>query len=213
MKSSVPAFFDTDKIEPHGYFPVYLRLASELGPFATVCELGVEDGESLRMWQALFPCGTVLGVDISRKAHWPAGTLGLISAQDDPQLPVVISEMHGIKTFDLIVDDASHHGIATRKSFELLFPLVRPGGYYVIEDWQVSLCGDPSGRGPEAWGPSMLRTAEGFLKLLDSRDADIDQITYRYGLIIIQRSANGRAARHDPDKGSQDSVRAAAQVV
>jgi cephalosporin hydroxylase len=36
---------------------------------------------------------------------------------------------------DLVVDDASHTYEQTRASFEFLFPLLRPGGVYVIEDW------------------------------------------------------------------------------
>jgi hypothetical protein len=33
------------------------------------------------------------------------------------------------------VDDASHTYEETRTSFEFLFPLLSPGGIYVIEDW------------------------------------------------------------------------------
>ena len=36
---------------------------------------------------------------------------------------------------DLVVDDASHTYEETKASFEFLFPLLRPGGIYVIEDW------------------------------------------------------------------------------
>jgi Methyltransferase domain len=37
--------------------------------------------------------------------------------------------------FDLVIDDASHRLAPTRASFEVLFPRLRPGGSYVIEDW------------------------------------------------------------------------------
>lgn len=37
--------------------------------------------------------------------------------------------------FDLVVDDASHFYEETRATFEILFPRLRPGGMYVIEDW------------------------------------------------------------------------------
>jgi len=40
---------------------------------------------------------------------------------------------------DLVVDDASHGLDETRVSFETLFPLLRPGGVYVIEDWNWQL--------------------------------------------------------------------------
>ncbi|MGH9441369.1 MAG: glycoside hydrolase family 99-like domain-containing protein [Thermoanaerobaculia bacterium] len=36
---------------------------------------------------------------------------------------------------DLVIDDGSHLDIPTRASFETLFPLLAPGGLYVIEDW------------------------------------------------------------------------------
>ena len=36
---------------------------------------------------------------------------------------------------DLVVDDASHTYEQTKASFEILFPLLCPGGIYVIEDW------------------------------------------------------------------------------
>jgi cephalosporin hydroxylase len=35
---------------------------------------------------------------------------------------------------DLVVDDASHTYEQTKASFEILFPLLRPGGIYSIED-------------------------------------------------------------------------------
>jgi hypothetical protein len=36
---------------------------------------------------------------------------------------------------DLVIDDASHLYAQTKRSFELLFPLLRTGGLYIIEDW------------------------------------------------------------------------------
>jgi hypothetical protein len=34
-----------------------------------------------------------------------------------------------------VVDDASHTYEETKASFEILFPLLQPGGIYLIEDW------------------------------------------------------------------------------
>jgi predicted O-methyltransferase YrrM len=42
---------------------------------------------------------------------------------------------HGGAPLDLVMDDASHLYRETRTSFELLFPRLRPGGVYIIEDW------------------------------------------------------------------------------
>jgi hypothetical protein len=47
----------------------------------------------------------------------------------------IVKAEFGDELLDLVVDDASHYYIETRASFELLFPLLRPGGIYIIEDW------------------------------------------------------------------------------
>jgi hypothetical protein len=39
------------------------------------------------------------------------------------------------RPLDLVVDDASHLVGPTRASFNTLFPRLRPGGFYIIEDW------------------------------------------------------------------------------
>src|ERR1700730_9097266 len=36
---------------------------------------------------------------------------------------------------DLVIDDGSHLDVPTRASFEALFPLLPPGGLYIVEDW------------------------------------------------------------------------------
>jgi predicted O-methyltransferase YrrM len=170
--------FATDKWT-HGYLPTYLRIAAELGPAARVCEVGVFGGESLAMWQALFPDGTVCGVDREAGCAWPPGTIAVIRSQDDPALPELLRQ-HA-DAWDLIVDDASHDGALTAATFRLLWPLVAPGGFYALEDWMVGL--------PHIWpeyGNSMLLTAQGLLTLL-TRDGDAEDITYRYGLAVVRK--------------------------
>ena len=178
--------FSTDKIEPHQYFQTYVRIAGELGPRARVCELGVLDGESMRMWQALYPLGTVTGVDISTAATWPRGTVRVVARHDDPALPSMLGG-----PFDLIVDDGCHNGETVRRSFALLWPLVAPGGFYVVEDWQVSLRGSerPGEDWGDCWGDGMLKAVQCFLALLDFPDSVCESVEYRYGLAIVKKRA------------------------
>jgi hypothetical protein len=179
--------FNTDKIEPHGYFQTYVRLAAEIGPRGRVCELGVLDGESLRMFGALFPLGHITGVDISTTAVWPRGTVRVVARHDDPALPGML----GGGPFDLIVDDGCHDGETVRRSFALLWPLVAPAGFYVVEDWQVSL--RPAERPGETWGKpwgqGMLQAVQAFLALLDFPDSECECVEYRYGLAIVKKRA------------------------
>ena len=47
---------------------------------------------------------------------------------------ILDDEFAGAK-LDLVIDDASHRLDSTRASFNTLFPRLRPGGVYVVEDW------------------------------------------------------------------------------
>lgn len=174
--------------EPHsdkvsqGYLPAYLEIAAELGPGARVCEVGVYRGDSLRLWQALFPSGQVTGADIDPDAAWPEGTVRVVAGQDDPRLPELLCG----GPFDLIVEDASHDGTLTAVTFGLLWPLVAAGGYYVVEDWWMSLC--PAWIfGMQTDGGKMLSAVSGLLSLLDAPDAECDEVAYRYGLAIAHK--------------------------
>jgi hypothetical protein len=167
------ATFATDKIEPLRYFTTYLKIAADLGPRASICEIGVWQGESLRMWKAVFPLATVCGVDYQTQDRvWPEGTIQVISAQDNPALPGLLKEA-GVTPLDLIVDDASHQPAQTARTFELLWPLVAPGGYYVIEDTWFN----------QAFAESVTSLS----RLLDGRDGECDFVHFRWGLAIAHK--------------------------
>lgn len=40
--------------------------------------------------------------------------------------------------FDIVIDDASHDPSKTDASYHMLWPYVKPGGLYVVEDCQAS---------------------------------------------------------------------------
>ena len=171
------ATFATDKIEPLGYFQTYLKIAADLGPRVSVLEIGIWQGESLRMWQALFPLAKVTGVDYQTEDRvWPPGTVQVISPQDSPALPGLL-EQAGVLPLDLVVDDASHQPAQTARTFELLWPLVSPGGYYVVEDTWFS----------DEFSASVAALA----RLVDERDAECDYVHFRWGMAIAHKRASG----------------------
>lgn len=192
----LPERFDTDK-EEHGYVDAYLDIAEHLQFVGNVCELGVLKGGSLAMWQTLFLGSVIVGVDRDEGATWPAGTHRIISEQDAPELPerlrATLHELGVHQEFALIVDDASHDGQMTSTTFNNLWSLVQPGGFYCIEDWHVGL---PSQRAL-GYDQTMLLLAQRLLRLLDPAHNDphapqshaVESITYQRGLIIIQKRA------------------------
>ena len=55
---------------------------------------------------------------------------------DKDQLTDIMDQEFGRRRpIDLVIDDASHLWDKTLASFEVLYPRLRPGGRFVIEDW------------------------------------------------------------------------------
>jgi hypothetical protein len=98
-------------------------------------EIGVSQGGSLELWRKyLGKDATLFGIDIDPEcaSRVTAPSQVRIGSQDDPMfLRAVIDEMGPP---DIILDDGSHIGRHQRTSFNTLFPLLREGGLYLIED-------------------------------------------------------------------------------
>jgi predicted O-methyltransferase YrrM len=60
-----------------------------------------------------------------------------VDQADRGRLAAILAEELRGRPVDLVIDDASHLLDETRASFEVLFPLLRAGGIFVIEDWQA----------------------------------------------------------------------------
>lgn len=102
-------------------------------------EIGVYKGGSLELWREYFGTeATIFGIDIDPNCAncvSPPNQVR-IGSQDDPRfLRSVINEI-GVP--DIILDDGVHNGRCQRTSFNELFPFLREGGLYVIEDLHTS---------------------------------------------------------------------------
>jgi len=94
-------------------------------------------GGSLKMWKRYFRRGFVHGIDIYDKSYLDQPRL-LTSRgdQNDPDFLRSVALEHG--PFDIVIDDGSHINDHIHNSFRTLFPHLRPGGLYVIEDLWTS---------------------------------------------------------------------------
>lgn len=120
------------------YFAEYERIIGDRrNQPLRILELGVFSGASMLIWREYPPNATIVGLD-SAKAPPPAiagesGIHYISGLQDDPAtLDTALRAAGG--PLDLVVDDCSHIARVTKRSFNHLFPHVRPGGHYVIED-------------------------------------------------------------------------------
>jgi SAM-dependent methyltransferase len=126
------------------------RFAERMRDFRAeaVFELGIFKGGSTVFLHQMFRPRTLIAVDIARDAV-PALQAyverhGLetvirphygIDQSDAVALWSILDAELGDERLDLIVDDASHSYPETRATFEALFPRLRPGGRYIVEDW------------------------------------------------------------------------------
>lgn len=176
------ARFKTDKEEPHGYLPDYEAITAALAPMPVICEIGVCDGYSLEMWQELRPDARVIGVDRDMGCRWPPGSIPVIATQEDPDLGVKVRAV-APDGCDLIVDDGGHIGTPTRMAYHQLWPLVRPGGCYVVEDWA-----DPWVSPQVGVAHPGDRLVEFVPELITALKDGADRVTYTYeGLAIVHR--------------------------
>lgn len=102
----------------------------------TFMELGIENGDSLRGWRDYFSVTEIIGVDnVESKLVFENRIYSYCCDQSDEK---GLSRICLVDNPLVIVDDASHISSLTIKTFEILFPLLKSGGLYCIEDLSCS---------------------------------------------------------------------------
>lgn len=145
----------------------YLALAEEF-KHCRMVEVGVDQGGSTSFFTKLFQPETLLAIELSDKpvaavkkflaTHDPDANVSIhwgIDQSDRVAVPRLVATVFHDQPLDLVIDDASHLLVPTTATFEMLFPRLRPGGLYVIEDWSFrhldercyvnAVIGDPDG--------------------------------------------------------------------
>ncbi len=132
--------YGTDKASfHHNYLEFYEGFFAPLRNEAlTILEIGVLNGASLKTWEEYFPNAKVIGADImpaTKKFEQGRVVIELLDQSNIEELTRVAVK-HG--PFDIIIEDGSHmweHQITTLRT---LFPFVKDGGIYVVEDLQTN---------------------------------------------------------------------------
>lgn len=140
----------TDKVDVHHtfkgetYMEVYAKYFEPIRDKPiSILEIGIKKGASLRVWEDYFthPQSVVVGIDIApapvfERAH------AVIGDQANPTvLEKAIAHANGRK-FDIVIDDGSHINRLTLASQRYLWPHLKSGGYYVLEDMKCTYLGD-----------------------------------------------------------------------
>lgn len=157
----------TDKISLHNYHVVYER---HFGPLRlepiTLLEIGVLDGASLRMWEEYFTCAKIYGIDIDPrcKQYETRRSKVFIGNQKDPYF--LNKMLRTIGNPDIVIDDGGHKMDEQQLSFKLLFPYIKPGGVYVIEDLETSYY-EKWGGGPIGHKKTTISLLKSFLDVIN----------------------------------------------
>jgi hypothetical protein len=127
----------------HRYTEVYEYFFYPLKSSARkICEIGVLEGASLKMFADYFGGAVIYGIDIKDASHLNSDRIRtFVADQADRKQLSAFTDADG-SDFDLILDDGGHSMPQQQVSLAYLFKYVRPGGYYIIEDVHTSLLDD-----------------------------------------------------------------------
>jgi SAM-dependent methyltransferase len=123
------------------------RLLAELRP-RRVIEVGIKQGGSTALISGLCELDKLVGIELSAERVAALDELARsrgieqklaihygVDQADAPALKRIAAEEFAGAPVDLVIDDASHMLAESRITFDALFPLLRPGGEYLLEDW------------------------------------------------------------------------------
>lgn len=133
----------TDKASTiHDYLGVYEQQLGHLrGERFQLVEIGVHKGASTRMWAEFFPRADVVGIDIDPacRAIEDDRIKVLVGNQGDPRFLARLARR--LRPL-VLVDDGSHRWEHQIDTFRTLFPIVRRGGFFIVEDIHTSFGDD-----------------------------------------------------------------------
>jgi demethylmacrocin O-methyltransferase len=212
--------YKTDKFGKHFYTPHYQFHFSKFKyKKFKMLEIGVgghenplAGGPSLRMWKRFFPFAQIYALDIFDKSFFQEKRVRIFQgSQVDKVFLAKMLEETG--ELDIIVDDGSHINEHVIETFKILFPKLKEGGIYVVEDAQTSYYGGYFGGDNKNF--NNLNTSMGFFKSLvdglnseeygiegyerNYYDKNIISIHFYHSLIFIYKGNNNEGASSNID--------------
>ena len=138
--------YGTDKqMKYHNYIPVYEKLLEpHRNIYTNILEIGVREGGSHKMWYDYFPHAMIYGVDnMSDVTVKDMSIMDYLCGIENDRIKIYIGSQtdeallnrHFDKEqLDLIIDDGGHHSKLHQECFKIMWPKLKQGHYYIIED-------------------------------------------------------------------------------
>ncbi|MBX9824979.1 MAG: class I SAM-dependent methyltransferase [Xanthobacteraceae bacterium] len=171
----------TDKWGLHFYTPIYHSFFRVMRRQPVrLLEIGIGGynlqsvgGASLSMWAEYFPDGRIVGIDVADKRLELDPRIEVRrGSQDDPEFLTRVCDELG--PFDIVIDDGSHVPQHVTSSFNVLFPRLRNGGLYIVEDVQTTFWPQFGG---STLGGATMRLAMAILEGLHHAEIKVAQPT------------------------------------
>jgi len=127
---------DRTPLRGHDYTPTYYELFDTRQRMLVrkVMEIGIAHGWGLLLWREWFPNAEIYGIDANHEFMKNMERIRSYVANQGSEGDMRNAAAWAGDGFDLIMDDASHEPAHQISSAHIMFPLLRPGGWYVIED-------------------------------------------------------------------------------
>lgn len=196
------------------YYEVYEKLfESKRNDNLNILEIGVDYGESSKTFSTYFKNSKLVGIDINlREIDFKEfSNFEYIKCEqtDKTGIEKIISEKLN-NQIDIVIEDASHIGHLSKLTFDIIFPYVKSGGFYIIEDWGTGYW-KSFNDGHEYFNPILMGKRihshdfgmVGFVKslvdevgILDIKPTEdsksnlvqrVKSITYHFGMVVVEK--------------------------
>lgn len=117
------------------YYPHFAKLTNP-----TILEIGIYTGASLKMMEEFYGNPKIIGVDIESKTEYDNGHIKTLIA-DQSNRKQLLKVLDYASEFDIIIDDGGHTMEQQFRTIATLFPYVKKGGIYILEDLHTSFIG------------------------------------------------------------------------
>ena len=164
-------------------------------------EFGVWQGGSAVLWPLVTNLEQYVGFDIGL-TDFPYSDVvrnhprfncvklhGQVSQEDRVKLESILAQDFQ-KPLDLIIDDASHQYLLSKATFNICFPMLRPGGVYLLEDWGWAHLQDyQSEEHPWSSSPALTNLVFELTMLAACRSDIVPRITISDASMLIWRGS------------------------
>lgn len=178
--------------KPHGYT---LEMAKYFDPIREqpikFLEIGIGGGESVRAWLDYFPNARIFGVDYVQDTN-------IFNSPGKPYSRYTFS--HGDQTdrtmwrcflanhgddWDVVLDDGGHYNDQTIITFEEMWPFVKSGGLYLIED--LATASSPGSVFLKGGWPNQMDWIRDHMHKMNLGESDISELHFTKELLVLRK--------------------------